>query len=102
MPLTKAKRKQLTDAGMGKDELDKLESILDDDGDAGGNGSNGGGSRLLVYEGDDAKSFLADVLGSGPDDGAGQDSDEAEDEADDDEAEGDDEPAGGPKWFRDR
>lgn len=104
MSLTKAQRKALADEGLGKDELAKLETILADDADAGSNGSKGGkakGSRrVVVYEGDDAETFMRGLFKGSADDDADDDAGDAADDDPDDDDEGDDEPPSGPKWFR--
>jgi hypothetical protein len=100
--LSKAKKKALTDAGMDKAALAKLEAILDaDDGDA-DNGSKpgskpGGSKRVVVYEGEDAEEFMRGLFKGSDDEGSDDADDESEDE---DEAEGDDAPAKGPRWFK--
>jgi len=98
--LTKAQRKALADEGLGKAELAKLETILGGDADNDDAGSNGstktkGGKRVVVYEGDDAESFMQKLFGGSSDDDADEDDDDDADDADDDDA-----PATGPKWFR--
>lgn len=102
MALTKAQRKALADEGLGKAELAKLETILDadsgDDAGSNGNGTSKGSKRVVVYEGDDAESFMRKMFGGSSDDDAGDD--DTDDDTDDADADADDEPASGPKWFR--
>lgn len=96
MALSKAKRKKLTDAGMGKAALAKLEAILDaDDGDADNGDKPSGSKRVVIYEGDDAEEFMRGLF-KGSDDDEG---DEGDDE-DEDEDEGDEKPPAGNRWFR--
>jgi len=96
--LSKAKKKALTDAGMDKAALAKLEAILDaDDRDADNGNKPGGSKRVVVYEGDDAEEFMRGLFKGSDDEGSEDEGDESEDE---DEAEGDDAPAKGPRWFK--
>jgi hypothetical protein len=97
MALTKAQRKALADEGLGKDELKKLETILDADADDSSNGKpkTKGSKRVVVYEGDDAESFMSKMFGGSDDAG-----DDADDDDTDDDDDADDTPPTGPKWFR--
>ncbi len=96
MALSKAKRKALTDAGLNKAALAKLEEILDaDDGDADNGERPSGSKRVVVYEGDDAESFMKGLFGKSE----AEDSEEEEEE-EEEETEGDDKPKTGPRWFK--
>ena len=98
MALSKAKRKALTAAGMDKAALAKLEAILDaDEGDADNGDKPSGSKRVVVYEGEDAESFMRSMFKGSDDDEGSEDSDEPEAE---DEDEADDTPAKGPRWFK--
>lgn len=100
MALSKAKKDKLKAAGLNASALKKLEEILDaDDGDADNGDKPSGSRRVVVYEGDDAESFMVKMFGGKPkDEDEGSEGDES-DEGDEDD-EGDEEPPSGPKWFR--
>lgn len=98
MALTKAQRKALAAEGLGKDELAKLETILDADADddSGSNGDKPSGRRVVVIEGDDVEPFLSKMFGESSSD---DDGDDDGDDDDDDETEADDKPKGRTRWF---
>lgn len=101
MALTKKQRAALEKEGLNAAALKKLEGILaadaDDDSDSNGDKPKGKGRRVVVYEGDDAESFMRNLFkGDDSDDDA---DDDAADDADDDDAEPDDKPKGRTRWF---
>ncbi len=99
MALTKKQRAALKEAGLDASGLKKLEAVLaEDDADEDNGDKPSGSKRVLVYEGDDAESFMRGLIGGSSDDD-GDDGDDDDDDEGDDKPESDDKPKGRTKWF---
>lgn len=100
MPLSKTERRKLVET-MGEKNVKRLEAELAKE-QANGNGSGGGrGGRVVVYEGEQAESFLERLFGKS--DEAEADDDTAGDDGEDeegDEDEEDEQPKVSNRWFR--
>lgn len=80
MPLKKRYADKLKALGFKEEDFDDIGSAFEDDDDAGGdppargrsNGGTAGSGRVVVIEGDEARSFLK-TLGFGGDDGGDDD-----------------------------